>query len=236
MGNHLSLSIRHLALASLPLTLAAMCSHGVCASLSGQSVATGKAADKHLLAMSAPLSPIRSAEVQLKRMGEGIHRVKTAACDLTRECSQQDEMMGGEIDFIGTDVIPIMPATAEGFGPPQYLPPRKKYVDLHMTQLTQLIPILQDDINSITLADADEKAKAAPSLTNIGSLMKDINVHVANLKSLTVAPPYDNAGIVNEATAVHQDVSQIDKLRKEIYSMVKKDPDKGAGTTAAPGK
>lgn len=182
------------------------------------------------------LTPFKLAETQIRTMGEAIHRLKRATSDLNAECTREDSMVGGEIDFIGTDIIPIMPATAEGFGGPIYLPPRKKYIDLHMNQIAGLLPILNDDVTGMPALNDDERAKEAPDLSQMTVLMKDIKTHYEKLQALTNSPPYDAATIANEATSIHQDVNQVDKLRKDIFKIVRSDPDKNNATgSSSPG-
>ena len=164
---------------------------------------------------------VSGCETTLKQMGESIHRLKRAATDLYAECRQQVEM-AGEIDFIGGEVIPIMPVTAEGFGPEQYLPPRKKYIDLHMSQLSQLIPILNDEINSLVIPDENknDSQSFADSMQNCLKIVKD---NFASLQGLTVQPPYSNADIAGLANNIHDQVSKIDNDRKKIYHLVRGD-------------
>ena len=76
---------------------------------------------------SQQLSGQQQAEQLLKQMSEPVHRTKQAASDLVRECKRDAGYFeGGEIDFVGGDIIPILPSTAEGMGPNTYLPPRTK--------------------------------------------------------------------------------------------------------------
>jgi hypothetical protein len=182
-------------------------------------------------AASAPAatSPLKDSENQLKLMGESIHRVKTAAVDLVRECSRENEVMGGEIDFVGTDVIPILPDTAEGFGGAQYLPPRPKYINLHMSQLAMLLPILQDDVMGLKAPDVDEKEKTQGYVDEMKSLIGDVQKQYQRLQTLTSTPPYDAQSIIGAARDLHGTVSNIDKLRKDVYKSFKHDPDKGEG-------
>jgi hypothetical protein len=186
---------------------------------------------------AAAVSPVKQAENQLKIMGEAIHRAKSAAADLVRECSRENTMMaGGEIDFIGTDVIPILPDTAEGLGGSSYFPPRKQYLDLHMGQLLSLMPILQQDIQATKSPDPAQAQQTAADQDAMTGFYSDAMVHINTLKTLTATQPYDATSIINEAQAVHKDVSEIDKLRKKVYTAIKRDPNDKAIDQAASGK
>lgn len=188
-----------------------------------------------LLAASAPMSlakddskassPMQAAQRQLKNLSECIHRGRHAAADLVVECTQVNELMGGEIDFVGTDIIPILPDTAEGMGPDSYIPPRPKYINLHMSQLSGILPILQSEISGIQAPDASEADKIAPFTTEMQMIWGDVQKHFANLGPLTSTQPYDSVSIVTEAKAIDKDLQQIDKLRKDVYTAYKHDKD-----------
>lgn len=181
-------------------------------------------------------TPLGAAELQIKTFGEPIHRAKLAAVDLVRECTREDEMISGEIDFIGTDIIPILPSTAEGMGGPVMLPPRKKYIDMHMAQLAAILPVLQDDINTIKAPDSDTQTATQPMIDQLKSLMQEnVLPHYQVLQTLTKNPPYDQNSIVNEAKAIHATIEAMDKLRKQIYDSYRSDPDKGNGPTSSTG-
>lgn len=199
-----------------------------------------------LLAASAPMSfaadkagkvvtPLQAAERQLKDLSEAIHRARRAGTDLIAECQRENEVMGGEIDFVGTDIIPILPATAEGLGGASYLPPRPKYVNLHMNQLTGILPLLQDEITGIKAPDADEAAKTQPMTDEMKTVWTDLQKHFTALAPLTNNIPYDTGDIVDETTQLVRDLDQIDKLRKNIYKSYRHDPDKGNGPATATG-
>lgn len=178
---------------------------------------------------SKPATPLITAERQLKDLSEAIHRARRATSDLVVECTRENEVMGGEIDFVGTDIIPILPATAEGLGGAQYLPPRPQYINLHMSQLGTILPLLQSEIQCLKAPDADEAAAIKPMQDEIAALWTDVQKHYTALGPLTQTQPYDTNSIVNEATALNKDLEQIDKLRKNIYKSYKHDPDKGNG-------
>lgn len=165
---------------------------------------------------AAPLSTsalAKNEERQLRLTGEAIKRTMRCASDLVAECTQPVEMLG-EIDIIGTDVIPIMPATAEGFGT-QYIAPRPKYINLHMAQLGQLVPILKDDLANIVIPEV-EKAFAAPLLKDMNDLMTEVSAHFTNLQGLTASPPYNQYEITNEARGIHVSLKMMDELRRKV--------------------
>lgn len=185
-------------------------------------------------ASKKPTTSLQVSERQLRDLSEAIHHGRSATAALVNECQRVNEVMGGEIDFVGTDIIPILPSTAEGLGGAQYLPPRPKYVAMHMSQLGTALPLVQDEIGSLKAPDADEKAATLPYWDEMQSLWKDVQKHYEALGPLTTTQPFDTNSIVSEATALNKDLEQIDKLRKDIYKSYKRDPDKGNGAATTP--
>lgn len=186
-------------------------------------VADSDTADKGTINSSQPLTTLAVAkeeEQQLRRFGEVIKRLKRATVDLASECTQPVEM-AGEIDIIGADVIPIMPQTAEGFGG-QYIPPRPKYINLHMSQIDQLMPIMHDDLVSLSIPDP-EKDFAAPVLADINSNLKDAVTSYKNLKGLTIGPNYDQAAIADECNKLLDSTKKIDAGRKKLLKEDRKE-------------
>jgi len=170
-------------------------------------------------------NPVKQAEMFLRNMGEPIHRAKHAAVDFVRECTRENQAItGGEIDFIGTDVIPIIPDNVPGLGSEAYLPPRKSYLDLHVSQLAGVLPILQSDIQTFQTPDPALQKDTAVDIARMNDYFADANTHFDQIKALIAKQPYDSTSIVREAKVIHQDIDSIDKLRKKIYDSIKRDP------------
>lgn len=156
---------------------------------------------------------LKAEEQQLKRMAEIVKRVHRAGMDLIGECTQPIEM-AGEIDIIGQDVIPIMPATAEGFGT-QYLPPRPKYIGLHVTQLASLVPILQDEINTLTIPESEKTAASQP-LDDLKGNANDLALHLQVLQKMVAASDYNQFNLANEGRGIIATIKQVDSARKKL--------------------
>lgn len=170
---------------------------------------TGGAGD-----LKADIADLKSEQIQLRRMGEAVKRTKKAAVDIVVECTQPIEMMG-EIDIIGQDIIPIMPQTAEGFGN-QYMPPRSKYINLHMAQLVSLVPILKDDIEQLKVP-ASEKDFAQKPLEDLNGYVNDINLHLKKLHELTDnTSDYERLALMNEAKGIDDACRGIESARKKL--------------------
>lgn len=163
---------------------------------------------------AAELATLKQEQIQLRRMAEAIRRVNRVGMDIIGECTQPLEMMG-EIDIIGMDVIPIMPATSEGFAK-QYVPPRSKYIKLHMGQLAATVPVLQDDIDTLAVP-ADEKEYATQPLADLKGIMQDLQMHMKKLQDLTkIDDDYNVLEITSEARGVDACCKDIEKARKQL--------------------
>ena len=163
---------------------------------------------------AAVVATLKTEQTQLRAMGEAVKRTKRASGDLLMECTQPVEMMG-EIDIIGQDVIPIMPATAEGFGN-NYAPPRPKYINLHMAQLSSLVPILADDIKSLKIPDVEKDTAAGP-LEDLQGNMDDLNKHYARLVEITKdKTDYNIQELMSAARGIDSCCKGIDMARKKL--------------------
>jgi hypothetical protein len=174
-------------------------------------------------------TPLAVSERQLKDLSEAIHTARHETAGLVMECERDMGLEGGEIDFVGTDIIPILPSTAEGFGGTQYLPPRPKYIMLHMNQLGAAMPLVAEEIAALKAPDKDQKSKVVPFVAEMNALLTDAQKHFALLGPLTSSIPYDQQNIVSEATALNKDLDQIEKMKRDMYKSYKQDPDKGNG-------
>jgi hypothetical protein len=175
-------------------------------------------------------SPLQISERQLRDLSEAVHNARHATAMLVTECSREnDTVVNGEIDFVGTDIIPILPATASGYAS-SFLPPRAKYLKMHMDQLANAMPLLQEEISALKAPDADEQRLVAPFTVEMQKSYASAQQHFVALGPLTTTQPFDRDGIAREATAMNKDLEQIDKLKKDMYKSYKKDPDKGTGT------
>jgi hypothetical protein len=174
-------------------------------------------------------TPLQDSERQLRDLSEAVHHAKRGAVGLVIECQRENDVMGGEIDFIGTDIIPIIPATAEGFGGMAYLPPRYKYLALHMNQLGSVLPLLQSEIDTLQAPDQDQADVLKGPKAEMQNLYADIQKHFTALGPLTTTQPFDTNSIVSEATAIGKDLDAIEKLKKDVYKSYRHDPDKGMG-------
>lgn len=178
-------------------------------------------ADAGAAANNPQLTPYQTAIQELRELGQVIHHIHQSSNDLASEVSQPFDMMG-EIDIIGGQVIPIMPATAEGFGPTQYLPPRKKYLDLYMSHLGNLLPLLNDEINTLVVP-ADAQQTISPMVAKMKSWAGDIQQNYAALQPMVAGPKFINNEIRTRADAITDTTKALEKMRRDIYKEMKRD-------------
>lgn len=214
---------KRVALSSIAFSIALASGFHATASFSADSDCQNKIADAAAASTSTAsggdstssvVATLKSEQQQLRRMGEAIKRAKRAASDVLQECTQPVEMMG-EIDIIGQDVIPIMPATAEGFGN-NYLPPRPKYMNLHMAQLEALVPILKDDVESLAIPDV-EKDYAKQPLDELNGNYADFKKLYATLVTLTKDKvDYNVQELMSTAHGIDATCKGMDAARKKL--------------------
>lgn len=155
----------------------------------------------------------KTEEQQLRRMAEAIKRVRRTGLDIIGECTQPLEMIG-EIDIIGQDIIPIMPATAEGFGQ-QYIPPRPKYVKLHVDQLAALLPILKDEIDTLVIPE-EEKQTAAKPIADMRGNLDDLGLQLATAQKMVAAEDYNQFNLTNVGRGIDSACKNIEIARKQL--------------------
>ena len=86
-------------------------------------------------------------------------------------------------------------------GPAQ--PPKKKWLDMDVSNVGELVDLLQNDVNSIQ----------DPEWTDLKAVVSDIQTHYAHLKDLSKEPKYDNIAIGKQALVIHDDLPKLAKTR-----------------------
>ena len=163
--------------------------------------------------VATTVANFKTEEQQLRRMAEAIKRVRRGGFDVIGECMQPIEMIG-EIDIIGQDIIPIMPQTAEGFGN-QYQPPRPKYINMHVAALGLVVPLLQDEVNTLVVPDS-EKVSAAGPLEDLKGNLGDIVTHYNTLQKMVANNDYNQFNLTNEARGLDSAAKAMEIARKKL--------------------
>ena len=160
------------------------------------------------------------AEAGLKELDETSKYLKRSSMDLMTECERQNYVCVGEPDVIGSMVIPAIPEPSGMLPMGDVLPARKKWIDVYMQQLSQIVAYLQKEMSSIVIPP--DKADAVEQPWNdMKALAGDIAQHYQNLQPLTQGPKYDNLKIGREALGIYDDTKTFEELRKKIFHIMK---------------
>ncbi|HEY9868906.1 MAG TPA: hypothetical protein V6D08_07050 [Candidatus Obscuribacterales bacterium] len=156
----------------------------------------------------------------IKAMGECAHKLKRAALDMIGELQRQDLVVVSEPDVIGPIIVPAVPNPSGMMPVGDYLPPRKKWLDFYMAQMSQLIPLMQSELAD-TAIPADKKDAIKGPWGQMQSLVQDMQSHYKALQPLTQGPSFDRDAIGKEVLAIYDDVEELDKLRKQVFHIIK---------------
>lgn len=156
----------------------------------------------------------------IKAIGEGVHKLKRTAEDMIGELQRQDLVVVSEPDVIGPIVLPAIPEPSGMLPIGDYLPPRKKWLDFYMAQMQHLIPCIQDELAN-TIIPEDKKAETQEPWAKMQSIMQDVESHYQRLQPLTQGPKFDSDAIGKEALAIYDDIRQLEKLRKQVFHLIK---------------
>jgi len=159
---------------------------------------------------------VKSALIGLNSMGEALHKLKHAASELYAECSRQIPDLVEEPEIIGGVVVQI----PVSFNLSQCLPPRKKWVDYYMSELSQLIPLVQGEISGIVIPP-DKQDLVAPVFTQIGQSMDVIQARYQILVGLSQSAPYDGQAIGLECQKIDNEVKRLEEARKTAFHLIK---------------
>ncbi len=164
---------------------------------------------------------------EVREAGVAIDKVKRLSADLYEEMTRHDVQLEEEPEIIGTTVVYI----PVNFDAGTYLPPRKKWVDLYMSQLGPLVTAMKSEITDVEIAVPEEtKARLRLLFNDWVSVVTDVQTNLAALQNLTCGSAYDTQAIVQQAATVHADMEKLEETRKKIYSVVKHMP-KETGAT-----
>lgn len=110
--------------------------------------------------------------------------------------------------------------------PGPLLPPRKRYIDLSMSQLQQLVPLVDSDISDILAATQQSTANtdAIKAQMLIASDARGrIDAAYQKLITLTKGAPYDNKAISAATEDIRDDVSSINEIRHRVSKLLDRD-------------
>lgn len=158
-----------------------------------------------------------ASDVALKNIKDVVHRLRTATLDLINDIEQREMVVTGSPDIMQPiaydDQKPIGWARQMiELGPA--LPPKKQWLDLDMAHISELLKLLQSDVQA--LAPGDGQSSASNDYNDLSTIMQDIQAHYQTLSELTKGPRYDNLAIGKAALAIYDDLSKLNKPWKNL--------------------
>ena len=163
---------------------------------------------------------ILKTEVGLKELLESVKAIRRVSMDIIGEVERHDLVVVGEPDVIGPIVMPAIPNPTGTMQMGDALEPRKKWLNIYMSQLDQLVTFLRQEVKAVVIPP-DKQSEVNNYWTEIRRLTVDLNQHYKYLKLITVGPDYDNLSIGHEALGIYDDTSKFDKPLKEVYKIIR---------------
>jgi hypothetical protein len=160
-------------------------------------------------------------EAKLKNVAASAHHLQKTIHEIIYEIARQEHVTASEPNVIGPTVIPAIPNPTGVIAMGDFLPPRKKYMDLFAEQSRSLLMMLNEE--GSTLPDSLEADNQANTqLANVKTLLNDLRVQNDALLNSMTGPKYNNILIGKQAIKMSDDLDQIQKLLKECEKHVQK--------------
>lgn len=153
--------------------------------------------------------PVTDLHRALKAIGDTSNHIRRTALDIIGEVERQDLVVVSEPDMFGPIVVPAIPAPDGMMAMGDFLPPRKKWLDIFINQLDQLLPVLHDEANN---SSTDSK-----EWDSLKKLVDDAEHDLKVLKEVAGADKPDRLAVGKQALGIYDDMGKIDKERKAIY-------------------
>ena len=184
----------------------------------------GSAATPSASPGSVEKSQLSQSAIALKDMRDVLRRLHRAALDLISEVEQRDMVVVGQPEL-------IQPIPSKGDPHPgtmeemitlgDALPPRKKWLDITMSEIEKMVALLKQERAAIEIQPDKQTAAAAP-LKELDDLLTNIDSQVNQLKTLTAGPKYENIAIGKQGLAIFEETRKVEKPWKELVQLFKK--------------
>ncbi|MBI4533643.1 MAG: hypothetical protein HY711_06815 [Candidatus Melainabacteria bacterium] len=167
---------------------------------------------------------VHPAEASLKSIRDVINRLRSAALAVINDVEQRDMAVVGEPMLIQPiamkdDTHAIGWAQEmEDLGPA--LPPRKRWLDVDVSNVGELLQLLQSEVAAMVFPD-DGQAQCKESLANVNSVVNDMLAHYQSLKELTKGPQYDNLAIGKQVLKIYDDAAAMEAPWKDLVKLIK---------------
>lgn len=157
----------------------------------------------------------------LHDVGTTVHHLQEMLKGLLFEAQRQDMVVVAEPNVIGPMIIPAIP-NPSGMMSIGYLPPRKKWVDYFMSQIEEIIPMLDHEINSLPRPDQSD-TELLQAYTEMFDAARGFNPPWAELETATKGPEYKNKDISFAGSDLWFQIEKFKKLKDKLFKMVKEE-------------
>lgn len=162
----------------------------------------------------------------LKNVADSAHHLQHTVHSIIYEITREEFVTVAEPNVIGPMVIPAMGPNPFIVG--DYLPPRKKYMDLFAGQVQSLLGMLIEEGSSLPDTKENDPQLSA-KLVEIKKDLDNLNKQNGLLQTLMAGPSYDNLKIGRQALLISDELDSLKKMLKEseqrIGNDVKHDPE-----------
>lgn len=157
----------------------------------------------------------------LHDIGTGMHHLQEQLKGLLYETQRQDMVVVGMPDVIGPMVLPAIPDPS-GMMSMGTLPARKKWVDYFMSQIEEIIPMIDHEINSLPRPDASN-TELMQAYVELFDAARGFNPPWSQLENCTQGPEYKNKDIAYASSALWQQLDTFKKAREKVFKLVKQE-------------
>lgn len=155
----------------------------------------------------------------LHDVGVSVHHLQEMLKGLLYEAQRQDMVVVAEPNVIGPMIIPAIP-NPSGMMSIGYLPPRKKWVDYFMSQIEEIIPMLDHEINSLPRPAASE-SDLLQAYVEMFDAARGFNPPWSKLETATKGPDYKNQDISVAGSELWFQIEKFKKLKDKVFKIVK---------------
>ncbi len=209
----ISISVSAVFLNVIPVPASALESSATTSDAPNAAILKGKVVE-----IGTTLNDVRDARLS-------VSRVRKATADLYDEVTRQEVSLTYNPNLIGTTVIMTPAPTVSGV----YLPARKKWVDVAMSEIGPIIHLFKEDVDAALESDrrtdvSDASRKLLSSLRDSAfSLVKDAFTNYKELQTLTAAEQFDNRAIAGATSALDKKMKELDRVLKRALSLLEKE-------------
>lgn len=165
----------------------------------------------------------RTEMEMLRDLGDSLRKLEHAATETIKECNRHSPAPVNMQDIVTEQVLnpfmydPFNPGLNASLRTGPLLPPRKKWLDIDVSQVAQVVGILQHEVSALSPPVALSNTAKDSFKVEIG-LMTEANnkIQTSNdlLKQLAQGPTYDNDKIGKTAHDIRTSAKTIEECRK----------------------